>query len=87
VIVETHNSLASPQRLSASRVVIYHDDGTPLCVAVVCLTGYQILRAGERGFKEALHVLGIDRTVIVEEMPAPMKGTGRPFNLDSVSDR
>lgn len=85
MIVETHNNLTGAQRIEASRVVIYGDDGTPLGVVMKVMNGYQMLRAGDQGFANALRALGIDRTVVVEQLQLePPPGSRQPLQLQGL---
>jgi hypothetical protein len=73
VIVETHDGLAHPTQVHATRVLVCADDGTPLAFVLEYPTGggqarYRILRVGDPDFNEQLRLSGISRTVTVRQL-------------------
>lgn len=71
MILDYHDHLRNPVRTQATRLVISHDDGTPLGVVMVVGSGYKLLRAGEPGFEIALKWMGVEKTVVVEPLRGP----------------
>lgn len=66
MILELHNQLGEPLRLSASRLLVTNEDGTPLLFVLQVEPGHvRISHAGEPNFQRCLQEHGIDRTVIV----------------------
>lgn len=67
--VETHNKLRDPQIIYASRVVVYDALDNPVSVTVEVENGVIITsHAGDPDFNRILRELGIDKTVIVQEI-------------------
>lgn len=67
--VEYHNNLQGGERVSASRVIIYDDKDNPVCCCVQLQPGrLTIVRAGDKRFDEALRMLGVRQTVIVDKI-------------------
>lgn len=65
--VETHNSLDKARKEAVTRVVVYDDYDNPVCVCMKMQTGrINCVRVGDARFQEALQMLGIRRTVIVD---------------------
>ena len=74
--VEATQNLQPLPVLRASRVVIYAQDGvTPLVVAVEWRPGeFFVSKAGDADFVQTLRNLGIDRSVVVEQVqPSPLQ--------------
>ncbi len=69
--VETHDSLDRAQRVKATRCVVYDDYDNPV-VVVMKMQGGRIscVRVGDKRFQEALQMLGIKKTVIVDKIDA-----------------
>ncbi len=64
--IELHNALQHPQIIKATRVVIYDDLGNAVVIAGehgprTILTA----KSTDGDFKETLHALGLDKSVIV----------------------
>jgi hypothetical protein len=75
MIVETHDGLAQPRMLHATRVLITSDDGTPICFILEFPAGngqsrFRTYRAGDPDFNEQLKASGIARTVTVQRLDA-----------------
>lgn len=67
--LELHNALQSPQRLEATRLVIYDNNGTPLAAVVEHGRGSYIIETIDNPAQlhGLLRAMGIDKTVIVHE--------------------
>ena len=60
-----------PQVINCTRVLITTDDGRPLAISSEWAPGAVITsHAGEPNFSQLLKTLGVDRTVVTEEIPA-----------------
>ena len=69
--VDTHNNLGQARRERTTRVVVYDDYDNPICVVMKMQNGrITVVRVGDKRFNEALQMLGINRTVIVESIDA-----------------
>lgn len=69
MIIELHNHGRQTQRLSATRVLIRDEKGTPLAFVLEIEPGhYRLSHAGEPDFSRYLQEHGIDRTVVVDRL-------------------
>ncbi len=67
MILETHDRLRASARSNATRLVVYDDRGNPIAVFLQRTPDHVHFRhKGQPGFEEALRVLGIKDTSIVE---------------------
>jgi hypothetical protein len=67
--VETHNNLSGGTSSPATRVVVYDDYDNPVCVCMKIQGGrITCVRVGDKRFHEALQMLGIRKTVIVDSI-------------------
>lgn len=67
--VETQRNLSDVRIIEASRVLVADRFGNPLMVAVETSPDIiYVKHVREKGFKEMLQILGIDRTVIVADL-------------------
>lgn len=74
-----HDKLQRPQIIEASRVVVEDSAGNPVALAMVygytpdgrelILTAHVAEEGGEIAFNELLREMGIDKTVIVTDLP------------------
>ena len=85
--VALHNHLGKPLVVSATRVLICADDGTPLAFSVEVSPGHwRHFRVGDEDFQEQLHNHGIDKTVTEEVLdpktlkPKTPEVNGRPWH-------
>lgn len=66
-----HNNLQQPQQLEATRVLVTDRFDNPLAVLLEVSPGMTIVEvAGSPNFDMVLRSLGIDNTVIVQDIPA-----------------
>lgn len=66
MILEAHDRMESPVKLSATRLVIKDDYGQPLAVFFqVGEKHVRFISAGEPDFERHLESLGLDRTVVL----------------------
>lgn len=80
-----HNKLGQPQEIEATRVIVQDNLGNPVALALkygetadgreLVLTAHIGEPGGEVAFNELLRQMGIDRTVIVTDLPH-----GTPLN-------
>lgn len=69
MIIEAHNNLQSPIRISATRVVILSDDNTPIAFTVEITKGHwRHFRVGDPDFAEQLLNHGILQTVVTSTL-------------------
>jgi hypothetical protein len=69
VNIEFYDKLADARRVPVTRVVIYDDFDNPICVCMKMQTGrITVVRAGDKRFNEVLRMLGVRRTVIVDNL-------------------
>jgi hypothetical protein len=72
MIVASHDKLAHPTRLQATRALISADDGTPVCLVVEYEGGprpwFRVYRIGDKDFNERLREHGVTRTVLVTNL-------------------
>lgn len=71
--IVVHDRLGRPQRIEVTRAVLYDDAGNPLALGVSHSKSGNIEQcfvsiAGEADFNQCLRNLGIDRTVVVEDL-------------------
>lgn len=71
MIVETHDNLQNPQRIKATRAVIYDDHGNALAIVVEYPTDPVTIFTsclGQSDFEATLRNFGIYQTTIVEDV-------------------
>jgi len=69
--IEAHNAFGKPIKQEITRVVVYDDLDNPILVAMkyaqgMCYAG----RVGDTEFQKVLAMLGINKTVIVDNLDA-----------------
>jgi hypothetical protein len=69
--IELYDQISQPKILSAKRVVVKNDHGTPMCVALELRPGiWQCATHNDANFEAILDALGISKTE-VRQMKAP----------------
>lgn len=71
--VELHDQFQNPQRLKASRVVVYDDFGNPIGLFLQTARDHVVVSvADSEDFNRVLRQLGIDKTLVI----STVRGTG-----------
>jgi hypothetical protein len=83
--IVVHDALMRPQVLEVTRVVVYDAMDNPVAIALkygttpdgkeLLLTAHIGEEGGEAAFNHLLHEMGIDKTVVVSDVP-----NGTPLN-------
>lgn len=73
--IEAHDHLGRPVKIPVTRVVVFDDKGNPVMFAMQQQPGHITLgRVEDEDFNDNLHMLGIDKTVIVETLDPRRRG-------------
>jgi len=82
VIVEIISD-GKPLRIPASQLVVFDDNGTPICVAGEYGPdgAYKVSHAADEDFNQSLRAFGVGRHQVVTDFlePPPVPGGARPL--------